>query len=130
MSAYHPLYISGIDQFNQFNYFASHEIWEELWITEAGPSRQFYKGLIQAAVAMYHLSNGNAHGACKLLAGARRYLGKYRPRYLGLNIDRFLGEVSRCINETLSQKVVRGKAEIDRALIPSIHLDPPPRSVS
>jgi uncharacterized protein len=94
---YHPLYLRGIAEFNRRNFFESHEVWEELWLAESGPARQFYKGLIQAAVALYHLSHGNMHGANKLLAGSRAYLEPYRSSYLGLDVDRFLAAMDGCV---------------------------------
>ncbi len=47
--AYHPLYLRGVRQFNERRFFESHETWEQLWISQSGPSREFCQGLIQAA---------------------------------------------------------------------------------
>lgn len=88
--SYDPLYLRGITHFNQQDFFASHEVWEELWIREQGPARQFYKGLIQAAVSLHHLGRGNLRGARTLSARARTCLTPYRPNYLGLDVDAFL----------------------------------------
>lgn len=99
---YPPLYLRGIEEFNRRRYFESHEVWEGLWIGEKGPGRSFYKGLIQAAVALYHLERGNSHGAMKLLQGSRRYLMAFRPRYLGLDVDRFLAALERFVERTLA----------------------------
>jgi len=120
-SDYHPLYLRGIEQFNRRDYFGSHETWESLWIGQTGPGRQFYKGLIQAAVALHHLSRGNAHGAAKLLAGSQRYLRPYRPRFLGLDVDAFLAAVERCAEDGLALRPPR----MTPGLIPSIDLHPP-----
>ncbi len=99
---YPPLYLRGIEQFNRRRYFDSHESWEGLWIVEPEPKRSFYKGLIQAAVALYHLERGNSHGARKLLQGSRRYLTAFRPTYLGLDVDRFLISLERFVERTLA----------------------------
>ncbi len=98
MTQYEPLYLQGIARFNRRDYFESHEIWEDLWIASQGPARLFYKGLIQAAVALHHLDRGNMHGATKLLAGCRKYLADYRPWYLGLDVDAFLGQMTQCVS--------------------------------
>ena len=79
MTAYHPLYLRGVACFNRQAYFTCHEVWEELWHEVGGESRDYYKGLIQAAVALYHLSRGNPAGATRLLDGCHEYLGRYRP---------------------------------------------------
>jgi predicted metal-dependent hydrolase len=119
---YHPLYLRGIEQFNQQRYFDSHEVWEDLWIDETGPSRLFYKGLIQAAVALYHLARGNLHGADKLLEGSQRYLAPYRPWYLGLDVDGFLAAMRRCFEDAATCRAKAGRA----LAAPRIELGLPP----
>jgi uncharacterized protein len=116
--AYDARYLRGIDEFNRREFFVSHEIWEDLWRAETGPQRQFYQGLIQAAVALHHLTRGNAHGANKLLAGSRRHLRPFRPAYLGLDVEAFLGELGRCVTAV----TMDGAASIDQALVPCIRL--------
>ena len=93
---YNPLYLGGIRHFNQRDFFDSHEVWEELWLQEQGPARTFYKGLIQAAVCLHHLTRGNRLGAKELLDGSTGYLSPYGPRYEGLDVERFLDDMTRC----------------------------------
>jgi predicted metal-dependent hydrolase len=124
---YHPLYLRGVAHFNRGDFFESHEVWEDLWREESGRSRQFYKGLIQAAVALYHLTHGNQHGAVKLLAGSQNYLEPYRSRYLGLDVDGFLAALGRCVAAALSSAAAGGRLGVlDSATIPQIRLQPPP----
>lgn len=112
---YEPLYLRGIARFNEEEFFESHEVWEELWIRERGPSRQYYKGLIQAAVSLHHLGRGNLRGARTLLGRAENCLGAYRPGHLGLDVDAFLA----ALREYVSGVPATG---LDRARIPRIHL--------
>ncbi len=121
---YDPLYLRGIDEFNRGRFFQSHEVWEGLWKGESGSARQFYKGLIQAAVALYHLTNGNAHGARKLLAGCERYLQPYRSRYLGLDVDDFTAAMKGCVTSALAGH----GAAAGCAPMPKISLDPSPEN--
>jgi predicted metal-dependent hydrolase len=97
-AGYHPLYLGGIECFNRRDYFESHEVWEDLWNLEQGPARKFYQGLIQAAVALHHLTRGNRHGADKLLTRCRCSLGPFRPKYLGLDLEQFLAQVADCFD--------------------------------
>jgi uncharacterized protein len=120
---YEPLYLRGIEQFNRQSYFESHEVWEGLWLRETGPARLFYKGLIQAAVALYHMTEGNAHGANKLLLGSQRYLEPYRPWYLGLNVDKFLAAMQCCVDHALANR-----SAVTPALLPKIELQPSPHA--
>ena len=122
---YHPLYLEGIRYFNDCEFFESHEVWEELWADTQGPSRKFYQGLIQVAVALHHFGNGNIRGARKLYDSSRAYLQPYAPLYMGINLDAFLAQFERCFAAVLASTEQFPKIEIDPELIPEIHLDPP-----
>lgn len=117
VTEYEPLYLAGIEQFNRQAYFESHEIWEALWNVAPRETKHFYQGLIQAAVALDHLSRENLPGAQKLAARSRVHLAPYGPWYLGLDIERFVGQMSLCVENRL-----RG---LDHsALLPTIRLGP------
>jgi predicted metal-dependent hydrolase len=124
---YEPLYLKGIAYFNDCDFFESHEAWEEIWTEHFGPSRKFYQGLIQAAVALHHFGNGNIRGAKKVYFGSKGYLAPYRPRHLGLDLEKFLEELDRCFAEVTASKEEFPEIEIVPDLIPEIHLDPPPK---
>ena len=102
--SYEPLYIEGIEKFNECDYFESHELWEELWTEYRGSSRKFYQGLIQAAVAIYHFGNGNIRGARKLHGSARAYLEPYKPKHMGLDLDAFLMAFDTCLAEVAASR--------------------------
>jgi predicted metal-dependent hydrolase len=78
---YDPLYLQGIAYFNVCEFFEAHEVWEELWKNYSGDLRLFYKGLIQAAVALHHFGNGNTRGARKVYGTSRGYLEPYVPTW-------------------------------------------------
>ena len=82
--------LEGIARFNRHEFFACHEVLEQAWLKMQGPSRDFYKGLIQAAVAYYHWSRGNRAGAMSLYRSSRRYLERYAPEFLGVRVAEFL----------------------------------------
>ncbi|MCC7084862.1 MAG: DUF309 domain-containing protein [Pirellulales bacterium] len=123
---YDLLYLQGITYFNERDFFESHEAWEELWTEYRGPSRKFYQGLIQAAVALFHFGNGNIRGAKKLYYSARGYLDAYRPKHIGLDLNAFLAEFDRCFVEVAASNT-EGFPRIDLKadLIPEIQLNPP-----
>jgi len=122
---YEPLYLKGIEHFNECEFFESHEAWEDLWQETQGLSRKFYQGLIQAAVALHHFGNGNLRGAKKLNIGCRVYLDPYRPRYMGLDLEKFLAQLDRCFEEVMKSEEGFPEVEIDPERIPEIHLEPP-----
>jgi predicted metal-dependent hydrolase len=122
---YDPLYLQGIAYFNACEFFEAHEVWEELWKNYSGDLRLFYKGLIQAAVALHHFGNGNIRGARKVYRSSRGYLQQYRPTCVGLDVDKFLAEFDDCFAEVEATDVEYPQIAINPDLIPEIGLDPP-----
>ncbi|HEY4312448.1 MAG TPA: DUF309 domain-containing protein [Pirellulales bacterium] len=123
---YDPLYLRGIEFFNDCEFFESHEAWEELWTEYQGPSRKFYQGLIQAAVALHHFGNGNIRGAKKLYYTSLGYLEPYRPLHEGIDLDKFFAEMQRCFASIINSDEDFPAVEIVADEIPEIHLDPAP----
>jgi predicted metal-dependent hydrolase len=117
------LYAEGIRYFNACDFFEAHETWEELWTEYRGPARRFYQGLIQAAVALHHFGNGNIRGAKKVYESSRAYLNDYRPAYLGLNLETFLGQYERCFADVIATTEEFPRIDIDPEQIPEIHLE-------
>lgn len=122
---YDPLYLQGIAWFNACEFFEAHEVWEELWKNYSGELRLFYKGLIQAAVALHHFGNGNIRGARKVYRSSRGYLNEYRPTCVGLDLEKFLAEFDACFAEVAASQEEYPHIEINPELIPEITLDPP-----
>ncbi len=60
------LFVDGVQYFNEKDFFECHEVLEEMWRHARGEKSRFYQGLIQAAVCLYHWSNGNFDGARRL----------------------------------------------------------------
>ena len=98
-----PQYLKGIEHFNRREFFEAHDIWEELWREMKGDdARMFYQGLINAAVALHHYSNGNVSGAGRQWAYCYEHLERFRPRHLDLDVDGLLaalGEIFDAIYE-------------------------------
>lgn len=90
-------YLAGIVLFNRRDYFAAHEVWEDLWNDCPAADRRFYQSLIQAAVALYHWGRGNATGAGRLFDSGRRYMRPFGPVHLGLRVDDFWVGVERTL---------------------------------
>jgi hypothetical protein len=68
-------------------YFEVHELLESCWLRAEGSDRIALQGLIQVAVGLEHLVNGNVKGGHALLAsGCDKMEGR---GLLGLDLDRF-----------------------------------------
>jgi len=112
----------GIEEFNTHRFFECHETLEDIWRAEPRSLRQFYKGIIQVAAGFHHLRRNNWKGTVNKLESGTRYLEPFRPRYLGVDIQRLIEEARRC----RSAIVELGHAhigEFDRAAIPTIAFD-------
>ena len=72
-----PRLTEFIRLFNNHAFFESHEILEELWLECSGDQKEFYRGLIQCAVALAHWQRNNRIGAAQVgsraLATLRRF---------------------------------------------------------
>jgi len=81
------LFEEGVRQFNTGLFFECHDTLEDLWAGVRGESRDFFQGLIQTAVAFYHLGRGNAVGALSMLERALMRFAKYPARYFGFDLE-------------------------------------------
>jgi hypothetical protein len=76
-------------------YYDAHEILETFWISYRGDDRDFYKGLIQAAVALHHAAQGNTAGARSVARRASRRIAPFAPRHQGVDVAAMLERLSR-----------------------------------
>jgi hypothetical protein len=117
-----PRLIEGIELFNHRQFFAAHDTLERLWLETHDASRRFYQGLIQAAVAFHHWSQGNLPGAVSLYRSSRDRLRPYEPEHLGVDVAQFLRHYTELFNW-----VRRHPARYDARLVPAIRWSRPPR---
>jgi hypothetical protein len=55
------------------------------------PEAEFLQGLAFATLALFFTQNRNQEGALLMLDDARMALAKYRPRFLGVNVEPIVG---------------------------------------
>lgn len=84
----------GIALFNRGQYFDCHEALEEVWLDLSGERKKFLQGLIQVAVALHHLRNGNRVGAERLLAAAVEKLAGDSPEREIIDVDSLLADLA------------------------------------
>jgi predicted metal-dependent hydrolase len=89
----HPDYHRFLDLFNRGRFWDSHEALEAPW-RDSGS--EFYHALILYASAFVHVARGNRHGISAQLGKAQPLLERFRPAYLGLDVDRILEHASEC----------------------------------
>ncbi len=91
---YPPEWLQGIAEFNAGEYYACHDTLEALWMDSIDPDKKFYQGVLQIAVACYHLHNRNWRGAVTLLGEGIGRLPYYQPVYAGIDVARLIGDSS------------------------------------
>ena len=87
----------GINLFNNGQFFAAHEVLEDLWrgVSAGQPLRLQMQGMVQLAVAFHHVSTGNMVGARSVLERAARNLDGADASFPGLDIDRLREELGQ-----------------------------------
>jgi len=96
----------GIIFFNSGQYFDAHEAWEDLWRPSGGPLRLFYQGLVQAAVGMHHLSQGNLNGTRAQLAKSLEKLRQYPETFCGINNAKLIADLEAALLELKPRSIL------------------------
>ncbi len=109
------LALKGIALFNDRRYFEAHEELELAWRAETGAVRELYRGILQIAVAYYHITRGNYKGAEKMFTRAARWLAPFPGACCGLDLDGFRRDY-RQVEEVLRRYGPQGISDIDRGL--------------
>ncbi len=94
-----PRIDEGIRLFNEEEYFACHDVWEDYWSELTGAEKPLFQGLIQAAVAMFHFQEGNLGGALRMYATSRARLCGFSPVSAGIEVDKLIQDMDLCFSE-------------------------------
>ena len=81
-----PRFQQGVELVNAGEWYAAHDLLEELWHETADPDRRSLQGILQVAVAQLHLQRGNRRGATILFGEALGRLKRPGTPDLGLDI--------------------------------------------
>jgi predicted metal-dependent hydrolase len=82
-----PRLAVGLNCFNASDWYAAHDLFEELWHETQGPVRPVLQGVLQIAVAHLHLERDNSNGAMILLGEGIGRLSLVDDNVLGLDIQ-------------------------------------------
>jgi uncharacterized protein len=123
-----PAWLQGIDEFNSQEYYACHDTLEALWMDSIDPDKKFYQGVLQIAVACYHLCNRNWRGAVTLLGEGIGRLPYYQPVYAGIDVTGLIQDSSNLLKTLQAIEPKEIGELVDRLpqqpnLLPTINLD-------
>ncbi len=110
-----PEFEKAIALFNNGNYYACHDVLEEIWHNAWQSDRAFYQGILQIAVGLYHLKSLNWHGATILLGEGTSRLPAYLSDYQSINVESLLEE-SLLILRTVQLNGKEGLNEVLNAI--------------
>jgi uncharacterized protein len=79
-------YKAGLEHIRAGRFFEAHEELEIAWRAAAAEERDFYQGLVHAAVAWYQAGRGNTVGATRQLEKGLRRLEAYEPEHRGIDV--------------------------------------------
>jgi uncharacterized protein len=82
----------GVDQFNQRQFYMCHDTLEAVWVEADFEDKNFYQGILQVAVAFYHLENHNWRGAVILMGEGLKRLSDYAPVYAEIDVEELMTE--------------------------------------
>src|SRR5438067_13642796 len=102
--AYPVEYIAGIDLFNEGEFHAAHDAWEDRWRDDAGASEKlFLQAMIQSAVAFHHLEIGRPGAARRMYQMAKEKFARLGVRcFMSLDLEEYQAQLDRALAWLLS----------------------------
>lgn len=122
-----PSFWEGVDQFNQGEFYACHDTLEAIWMEAMEPEKSFYQGILQIAVAFYHLGNHNWRGAVILLGEGINRLRRHPSDFGGIDVDRLIEDATLALT-TLQQAGPNQVVALASQWLPASHDETQERS--
>ncbi len=97
-----PRIDEGIRLFNEQEFFACHDVFEEFWSELIGPEKTFFQGLIHAAVCLFHFEGNNLTGARKMYGSFRIYVDDFAPEFVGIDVQKLTADMEFCFQDLLA----------------------------
>ena len=94
----------GIRLFNQKDFFASHEFFEDAWRETSDDSREFFRALLQISAGHFRLTQNRPSAAKKFFNRALYWLKPFSENHFGFTVTMLRSYLSNLIN-TLDQGV-------------------------
>ena len=101
-----PSYVEFWKLWQDGEWFAAHEGLEGLWRETSGQQKQFFNGLIHAAVALYQHERGNALGACRQSVRMQEKLVPFAPQFYGVQVVDLM--------RAIEKEIAPSKAHLDQ----------------
>ncbi len=106
----------GIDLFNQRQFHAQHEAFEDAWNAESRPVRNLYQGLLQIGLAFLQIENQNQAGAFKMFGRGIPRLRLLPDVVQSVRVDLFLSEALIIFEQLALVETSEGWVDLAREL--------------
>jgi tetratricopeptide (TPR) repeat protein len=100
----------GIALFNAGEFYEAHHGLEAAWMEDQGAGRDFYRAILQIAVAYYQIQRGNYNGAVKMFLRVRKWLEPLPDVCRGVDVAR----LRRDADDVYTALMALGRDEIGR----------------
>lgn len=115
------LAVEGVRKFNNREFYAQHDLFEELWVNTSGAVRDLYRAVLQVGVAYYQIERGNHRGALKMLLRAVQWLEALPDVCQTINVKQ-LRQDAYTVRATLEAHPPDQMANFDLALLKPLQL--------
>jgi uncharacterized protein len=125
LQAYPVEYFMGIDLFNEGEFHAAHDAWEDRWMGEVGRDEKlFLQAMIQSAVAFHHLEIGRPGAARRMYQMAKEKFARLGVRtFMSLDLEDYQAQLDHALSWLLTVPDPRELAQPEMTL-PVIRLLP------
>jgi hypothetical protein len=125
ITAYPVEYIAGIELFNEGEFHAAHDAWEDRWMGEVGAAEKlFLQAMIQSAVAFHHLEIGRPGAARRMYQMAKEKFARLGVKsFMSLDLEDYQAQLDRALSWLLTAPDPRELTQPAMQL-PSIRLLP------
>lgn len=103
-----PRLREAVEEFNQADWYASHDGFEALWHETLEPERTVLQGILQIAVAHLHRERGNLRGATVLLGEGLGRLAPCGDEALGFDLALLRSNSARYLEALQQQRSFDG----------------------
>lgn len=100
LSAYPVEYFAGIDLYNEREFHAAHDAWEDRWRDDAGPREKlFLQAMIQSAVAFHHLEIGRPGAARRMYQMAKEKFARLGMKsFMSLDLEDYQAQLDSALS--------------------------------
>jgi uncharacterized protein len=102
--AYPVEYLAGIDLFNEGEFHAAHDAWEDRWLGEVGRDEKlFLQAMIQSAVAFHHLEIGRPGAARRMYQMAKEKFARLGVKsFMSLDLEDYQAQLDCALSWLLT----------------------------